>query len=98
MTAMDITPKALRRIQQIRNRRGLVKEAGVRLELDADNICLKWDYAGPQEEDLVVMKQGLPIFIDAQAYLRMADYELDFERGGDHPGFLLRPRPPLDSK
>ena len=94
---MDITPKALRRIQRIRSQKGMPKETGVRLGMRAGNVCLKWDCAGPRQEDLVVVKRGLPIFIDVHTYSRLADYQLDFERGGGHPGFLLRPRPTIES-
>jgi Fe-S cluster assembly iron-binding protein IscA len=66
-----------------------------RLGLGAGSVRLQWDCAGPQEQDLVVLKQKLPIFMDAQTYLRLADYELDFEPGGDRPQFLLRPRTPV---
>jgi Fe-S cluster assembly iron-binding protein IscA len=95
---MDITAKALRHIQRMRSRKSLPKSAGVRLDLAAGSVCLKWESAGPRREDLVVREQDLPIFMDAQTYLRLADYELDLERDGDRPRFLLRPRPSIALK
>ena len=89
---MVITKKALKRIRQLRSRQPALKKAGLRLGLKEDNVFLKWDFDGPGEKDLVVMRRDIPIVIDAQTYLHLADYLLDFERGKSHQRFLLRPR------
>jgi Fe-S cluster assembly iron-binding protein IscA len=89
---MEISKKALKRIQQLKTRQRLPKQAGLRLGLKEDSVFLKWDLDGPGDSDLVVMRRDLPIWIDAQTYMHLADYQLDFERVNDRQRFLLRPR------
>jgi Fe-S cluster assembly iron-binding protein IscA len=96
--AMNITRKALQHIQQLRRRRGKPERVGVRLGIHDGSVCLKWDSARPQEDDFMMEKRGLPLIIDAQTYLRLADYELDFKNDGGRPRFLLRTRSSLGSK
>jgi Fe-S cluster assembly iron-binding protein IscA len=92
---MVITRKALRRIKRMRSLQGIPKKAGVRLGMGGHHVWLRWDRVGPREEDLVVMKRDLPIFIDSQTYMRLADYELDFDRERGRAQFLLRHQPLL---
>ncbi len=89
---MDITRKALKRIRELKSRQRVPKGAGLRLGLKQDSVFLKWDFDGPGDKDLVVMRQDVPILIDTQTYLHLADYELDFQRVGGRRGFLLKPR------
>jgi len=89
---MTITRSALKRIKQLKDRQGVSANTGLRLELDKSVVYLRWDPSGPKNEDLVVVKQGLPIFIGAQAYLHLTDYALDCEGQNGAGRFLLRPR------
>jgi len=87
---MEITRRALERIKNLKGRQGVPKAAGVRLGLGDGKVYMKWDSKGPSEEDLVVVKNGFPIFIEARAYAHLADYILDFELGRGSNRFLLR--------
>ena len=89
---MDITRDALKHINHLKSRQDLPAGTGLRLGLKDGHVYLKWEQSGPREDDLVVMKRGLPIYIDAQAYFRMADYLLDFKDDNGMRRFILRPR------
>lgn len=88
---MNVTRSARKRIQQLRSRRGLAGDVGLRIELKAGAVRLKWETGGPKDDDLVVTQWGFPVFIDAGAYLRLSSYVLDFRSGRRTDGFLLRP-------
>lgn len=87
---MDIAPRALRRISELKNRRGVPKGTGLRLGFNDDGIVIKWDFSGPQPSDLVVVVQNQAIFMEGLVYMRVADYSLDYESG--ERGFFLRSR------
>ena len=53
-------------------------------------VCLKWEQTGPRARDLVIRKQGIPIFVDARVYVNLADYELDLEGRNGSRQFVLR--------
>lgn len=92
---MDITQRALKRIKQLKDRQGVSRTTGLRLGLKDGSVYLKWDHLGPRGEDFVDMRHGFPMYINAQAYPRIADYVLDYEHDHGSARFLLRPRPKL---
>lgn len=87
---MDIAPRALRRINEIKSRRGVPKGTGLRLGFNDDGVVIKWDFSGPRSSDLVVIVQNQVLFIEGLVYMRVAEYSLDYEPGAR--GFYLRPR------
>jgi Fe-S cluster assembly iron-binding protein IscA len=86
---MKITKRALERICGIRRGRSLPEKTGVRLGLVEGVVFLKWDGSGPNEGDFVVARNGVEIFIDAELYLRLAEYTLDFAAESARPGFTF---------
>lgn len=90
---MEISRRALRRIRELRGVQGLPSKAALRLGLSEDSVVLTWDQRNPAEHDLVLKRHDLPIVVDAETYMHLADYELDFERGAGRKRFLLRHRP-----
>ena len=75
---MEISPNALKHIKRLMNRRAAAGSAGLRLRLKGQTVHIKWDCGGPRENDLVVLKQGISMFLDFRTYLLLSDYVLDF--------------------
>lgn len=87
---MELTGRALRRIKELKSRQGAAGRACLRVGLAGGRAFLKWELAGPREEDLALKKPGLLVVLEGRAYLRLAEYALDFEPGAR--GFFLRRR------
>jgi Fe-S cluster assembly iron-binding protein IscA len=87
---MDITKRAMKQINRIRDHQGVSKAVGLRLGFEEGSVYLRWDSMHHGDEDLVIMKGGFSIVIDAQAYLQLADYVLDYTQ---NKGFSLLPGP-----
>lgn len=94
---MDITPRALQRIRDLKSRQGRDAATGVRLTLRDGSVSLEWDDRGPRVHDLVLRRQAPPIFLEARAFARLADYELDVHAAENGAVFLLRPKKHLEN-
>lgn len=91
-TVYDDNAQALARIRRAMNHLVLSKDSGLRLELAGKEVFLKWDSRGCREDDIVLRRQGISIFIDSETYLHLADYILDYECARRSNRFMLRPR------
>lgn len=83
------TRRAIEQMKRLRDRAGIPKGEGVRLELRRGDVFLQWDRRRTNEPDFEITRPGLSILIDAQTYLRLADYELDYDGVGKRRFVLL---------
>jgi Fe-S cluster assembly iron-binding protein IscA len=87
---MDITRRALKRIERLRSR-GEARRAAVRVAMDEGLFYIHWDFDRPELDDIVVMRGGLPLFVDARTYETIGRCRLDFAPDApDGRGFRLR--------
>lgn len=88
---MEITPRALRRIERLRARRGLSKATGVRVGLARGSAFIKWEERAPRGGDSILAKESLAVVIDPSAEEKLRGYTLDFVPGTrERSRFLLR--------
>lgn len=88
---MVITERAMRRIRRLRRDVG-APGAGVRVSLRGGCLALEWAPDGPELHDLVVRHGPPSVFVDARAFVQVADLKLDAEGQGPEGRFLVRRR------
>jgi Fe-S cluster assembly iron-binding protein IscA len=89
---MVITERAMRRIRRLKREVG-APGAGVRVSVRGGALALEWSSDGPALHDLVVRHGPPAVFIDARAFIQVADLKLDAEGQGPDGRFLVRRRP-----
>lgn len=87
---MKVSAKAVQKIKRLRSRRSLSPATGVRLALKDGAVRLSWDAQGPAAGDMVIRQSGIPLFIGARDYVRLADLELDLQEEDGAGRFLLK--------